>query len=414
MRRTAIATFLVGPLLAAGLASADPFDLALRAVRQADPGAGGAPAPTATPSLFGDVTGSMPGLDCLGPCTNKSAMFLDGSIISLSATPVPQGGGQNITFDGWSGDCTGTSTCIITLSKATTVTARFTCHGWCPEQPAAELNNLNGIWGFNTSRLVAVGNAATILQFNGTAWQRVGGITGLQPNVNLMGVGGVAGQAIGFAVGDGGNIVMTQDNGGLWTKNTNGQTKNLRSVWAASGTKAFAVGDEIGPNYAWQEYDGTSWNNPALSSSGIAWNSVWGFGATQYVVVGNMGRIATVDGAAYGLPTANNSSNLHGVWGSRSSSIFIVGASSTILSFDGSTASVVTPPLLNTTLRAIHGASPVDIYVVGDNGTVIASNGSNWNLESFPVKNQLNGVYNFGNGNVYVVGNGGIIYHKRP
>lgn len=56
MRRTAIATFLVGPLLVGGLASADPFDLALRAVRQADPGAGGGPAPS-TPSLFGDVTG---------------------------------------------------------------------------------------------------------------------------------------------------------------------------------------------------------------------------------------------------------------------------------------------------------------------------------------------------------------------
>ena len=64
----------------------------------------------------GTVTSSAAGIDCPSSC---SADFDHGTIVSLTATP----GGTNMTFTGWSGDCTGTGTCTVTMDRARFVTA---------------------------------------------------------------------------------------------------------------------------------------------------------------------------------------------------------------------------------------------------------------------------------------------------
>ncbi len=67
----------------------------------------------------GTVTSSPAGISCGSTC---SASFADGASVTLTATPAS---GSHLT--GWSGGgCSGTSTCQVTLSAATTVTATFT------------------------------------------------------------------------------------------------------------------------------------------------------------------------------------------------------------------------------------------------------------------------------------------------
>jgi uncharacterized repeat protein (TIGR03803 family) len=66
----------------------------------------------------GTVTGS--GISCSGAAC--SAAFVDGASVILTATPS---GGSS--FDGWSGDCTGSGTCVLTMLAAHSVTATFTC-----------------------------------------------------------------------------------------------------------------------------------------------------------------------------------------------------------------------------------------------------------------------------------------------
>lgn len=56
--------------------------------------------------------------DCAqATCSSKERLS---SVITLTATP-----GANATFSGWSGECTGTGTCTVTMSDARAVTANF-------------------------------------------------------------------------------------------------------------------------------------------------------------------------------------------------------------------------------------------------------------------------------------------------
>jgi hypothetical protein len=66
----------------------------------------------------GTVTSAPAGINCGVACT---APFSSGTVVTLTATPT---GGS--TFTGWSGGgCSGTGTCVVTLSAATTVNAQF-------------------------------------------------------------------------------------------------------------------------------------------------------------------------------------------------------------------------------------------------------------------------------------------------
>jgi hypothetical protein len=65
----------------------------------------------------GSVSSSPSGITCGATC---SAPFADGTMVTLTATPA-----AGSTFTGWSGGCTGTGTCEVTLNADTSVTATF-------------------------------------------------------------------------------------------------------------------------------------------------------------------------------------------------------------------------------------------------------------------------------------------------
>ena len=65
----------------------------------------------------GSVTSSPAGIDCPATC---SAEFAPGSKVTLTEMPA-----TNYAFAGWSGACSGTSTCTVTVSAARSVTATF-------------------------------------------------------------------------------------------------------------------------------------------------------------------------------------------------------------------------------------------------------------------------------------------------
>lgn len=65
----------------------------------------------------GTVISQPAGISCGGSC---SMLFDPGSEVTLSATPD-----ASSTFAGWSGECTGTGTCQVTMDQARSVTATF-------------------------------------------------------------------------------------------------------------------------------------------------------------------------------------------------------------------------------------------------------------------------------------------------
>jgi hypothetical protein len=65
----------------------------------------------------GTVTSSPAGIDCGSDCTET---YNYNTMVTLTATPA-----TGSVFDGWSGDCTGTGSCVVTMDQARSVTATF-------------------------------------------------------------------------------------------------------------------------------------------------------------------------------------------------------------------------------------------------------------------------------------------------
>jgi len=74
---------------------------------------------TAAPAGFGTVTYA--GQNCVTVCT---ANYNSGTVITLTATP-----NTSYTFSGWSGACSGTGACSVTMDSAQSVTATFAVSG---------------------------------------------------------------------------------------------------------------------------------------------------------------------------------------------------------------------------------------------------------------------------------------------
>ena len=73
----------------------------------------------------GSVTSSPAGIDCGATCSTA----LDyGTVVGLTATPD-----ADSMFVGWTGDCTGTGACNVTLDQARSVTATFTAVAHQPD-----------------------------------------------------------------------------------------------------------------------------------------------------------------------------------------------------------------------------------------------------------------------------------------
>jgi uncharacterized repeat protein (TIGR02543 family) len=66
----------------------------------------------------GTVTSNPTGVNCGTDC---SELFNHGTSVTFTAAPA-----TGSTFSGWSGSCTGTTTCTVTMDQARTVTATFT------------------------------------------------------------------------------------------------------------------------------------------------------------------------------------------------------------------------------------------------------------------------------------------------
>ncbi len=77
----------------------------------------------------GTVTSSPSGINCGTAC---SASFASGTAVTLTATAA-----SGSTFSGWSGACTGTGTCSVTLSQAQNVTASLTANITVPTTPTS-------------------------------------------------------------------------------------------------------------------------------------------------------------------------------------------------------------------------------------------------------------------------------------
>jgi len=104
--------------------------------------------------------------------------------------------------------------------------------------------------------------------------------------------------------------------------------------------------------------------------------------------------------------------DLIGVWGTSHSDVFVVGASGTILHFDGGTWSPMNAGTDGDLyLVGVWGADGADVFAVGD-GEILHYDGAAWTISAkSPLYSGLSGVWGVSGTDVFAVGIGKILHY---
>jgi hypothetical protein len=138
----------------------------------------------------GTVTSSPAGISCGATC---SASFASGTSVTLTAAAA-----SGSTFAGWSGACTGTGTCTVSMTAARTVTATFTASVVTGAPCANPITFTSNTGNFNTTGPVCYRTSAVV---NGWGCSSFDGRTvsvGGQPSTSTCGQMPVTRSADGF------------------------------------------------------------------------------------------------------------------------------------------------------------------------------------------------------------------------
>lgn len=136
----------------------------------------------------------------------------------------------------------------------------------------------------------------------------------------------------------------------------------LHSVWAASASDVFAVG-ELGTIL---RRSSTAWTAMSSGTTNTLFG-VWAASSSNVWAVGTGGTILRFNGTAWSAVTGVTTSDLAAVWGSSANDVWIAAAGS-VLHWNGTTFSTSTSFAGSAT--SISGTGPSDVWVTGENTMV--------------------------------------------
>jgi hypothetical protein len=114
-------------------------------------------------------------------------------------------------------------------------------------------------------------------------------------------------------------------------------------------------------------------------------------------------------------PAPVTKQSLMSIWGSGSSDVWAVGASGTIVHYDGKTWSV-SPSGTTKRLSSVAGSAPNDVWAVGEAGTILRFDGKSWSPADIASERTYLNVASAGPRHAYVAGlddDEGILRHNR-
>jgi hypothetical protein len=237
-------------------------------------------------------------------------------------------------------------------------------------------NTLRSVWGTSKTQVYAVGDNGTILNQTGGAWAGTVG-SGL-PSYPLNGVWiGLPGSP---------------------------------AIWTVGGSQAGSCADTMDVGH----FDGSAWETPESSASACAMGAVWSDGAGVVVLGANVNHIeltstTIANHSVYQLDQTTNAYYIHGVWGTASNNVYLVGDNGRIYHLDyngGFPISALQSTGTTVNLRGVHGSGPNDLWAVGGNQVLHSTGDGNWVVQKNLPNNtsDLYGVYALSAGDVYVVG----------
>jgi hypothetical protein len=213
---------------------------------------------------------------------------------------------------------------------------------------------------------------------------------------NLHGIGGWTEFDL-FAVGDAGTILHYQ--GAKLHTMASHTTSNLRDVTGWNSTNAYAVGDG-GTILHW---DGSIWTGET-SHTRQNLNSLWGTAADNLIAVGSSGVILSRSGAVWNIDASPVRHTLNGVYAlAPSGEAYAVGDSGAVAHRVGGVWSAV-PPFTGSRLRSIWADKPRDWFAVGDNGEIWQERGAGWHQMVSPRTDDFYSIFGSDSAFVFVAG----------
>jgi photosystem II stability/assembly factor-like uncharacterized protein len=250
---------------------------------------------------------------------------------------------------------------------------------------------------------MAVGSGGKILRStdNGSSW---GIATSCQFSTDLADV--TFGNNTSVAVGLPGKIVRSTNSGSSWDNVTSVDSQYLYGI--TFGNNTFVAVGESG-NIVRSTNSGSSWND---SNSGIS-QYLYGitFGNNTFVAVGGSGNIvrSTDNGSSWDNATSNTSNLLNRVTFGNNTFVAVAQSGNIVRSTDNGTSwDNATSPTGNILYGVTYGNNT--FVGVGQSGNIVRStdNGTNWDNATSPITTDIRGV-TFGNNTFVGVGSGGKI-----
>ena len=275
--------------------------------------------------------------------------------------------------------------------------------GWVVGRTSSTANLLS-TWGSASDGFFAVGEAGTVLFYDGSVWRPLAlghGVTG-PPNQTYSEVRGLPGVEIGIR----GTVDVATYDGAAWSPVAVPTAETIYGLWGSAPDDVFAVGRNgtilhhdgltwtvqptpttadlravsgIGPHDVYAagdgstllHYDGVAWT-PVVAAEGIEnYTAVYAAGVDDVYVAGAGGVYHYTGAIAPSLPTAAAI-----LWGTSPTDIFAAGTG--IEAFDGSSWS---PTSVATNVRGLSGTSATDVYAVGP--SAFHYNGAEWSSGPF-------------------------------
>ncbi|MBW2702694.1 MAG: hypothetical protein JRF33_17885, partial [Deltaproteobacteria bacterium] len=242
--------------------------------------------------------------------------------------------------------------------------------GWCWEHPLPQGNDLFDILALAADDVWAVGQAGTILHWDGESWSMVP--SGVEDS--LLAIHGVAGDL--WAVGSDGLILHQTQPSGPWAVVPSGTTQLLAAVWRTAEDDVWSVGYG-GVILHW---DGEIWS--AIDSGTTVYlRGIWGLAPDDVWVVGNNGTVLRWDGVAWQVIPDVPDRHLPSVWGSDSENVWVCGTDGLILNWDG-TSWLEVPSGTENHITSIWGLAPDDIWATARYEPPLHWAGSAWSFAS--------------------------------
>jgi hypothetical protein len=152
-------------------------------------------------------------------------------------------------------------------------------NGRYEERRAGSVADLNAIFGFSESEMLAIGNSGTVLRRTPTEWERIQ----VPTQRNFLAISGTSANDL-WVVGEAGTSLHFD--GKSWSNVPTGIMDDIVSVWASGPSDVWAGTPQRPPFHPFLHWDGTAWSNWTGARPEGTVYGFWGFTPDDLWAVG--------------------------------------------------------------------------------------------------------------------------------